>query len=164
VELALGDRSRHIDLTRASRVEFEADESLAPATGIVSLRKGRFVRPVFSRTPVTSFFFARRGGNSVESLDTTSCSVDIAYQTSLLISCPSMNKGSAPVVQLSVPIGQKLQLGRVHKDPQSRTQFVIWETSESLSVTHRSKSIAVDFADGSETGMAGSLRLNSSYR
>jgi hypothetical protein len=155
LELTVGGRSHRPELIRASRVDFEADEALAPAPGLESLRQGRFIRPVPSRSPVTSFLLAPGGAKAVESLDTTRCRVQLVHNEIIIHTFAQKTRDLDLNVQLWEPSGRALETGKLYQDPGTRTKFVIWEASDR---------IAVDYASSRENGPAGSVRLNSSYR
>jgi len=55
VDLIVGGRQVHVDLTQVTNVVFEASSELARAPGLDELKNGRFIRPFYSKTPVTSF-------------------------------------------------------------------------------------------------------------
>ncbi len=173
--MTVGGAVRDLDLTRASDVLFEAPEALAPVPGLDAIRDGRFIRPFFSLTPVTSFRSVRTGERKIEVfVDTERVRINNGGRDILtLIQVQIHGDATTPPRDLffADPSNRTIEIGKVYNA--RGVTFVVWEAEISKDpearnprnpTSHPFDKLAVDYADHGRETRFGSIRVNSSYR
>jgi hypothetical protein len=172
--LTVGGRPQRLELTRASDLLFEAPEGLAPVPGLDGLRNGRFVRPYFSLSPVTSFRSVHGrdnspGGLKLEAFDDKE-RVRISSTNDERIDVLFYGDGPTPPVNLlfCAPTAAPLEIGKLYDS--RGVKFVVWEAERSNGPEARNPGsvghvpfdrLAIDYV---ASDRAGSIRLNSSFK